>query len=75
MVTYDPMCRTRVEGYMDARAVLDIRAVADGDRSYIAANHSIKPYRAFITHRDIAYDGGILTKIAISPPLGSETAI
>ncbi len=66
---------TRVESDMNATAVLDIRAVADGDGSHIATNDSIEPYRTFVAHRDIAYNRGVLTKIAISPPFGSETSI
>ena len=69
------MGRTCVEGYMHAAAVLDVRAVADGNRGYVATNDSIEPYGALIAHRYITHNRGILAKIAISPPFGSETAI
>ena len=35
---------TRVESDMNARTVLDIRTVADGDGSHVATNDSIEPY-------------------------------
>ena len=69
------MGRTCVEGYMHAAAVLDVRAVADGDWGYVATNDGIEPYGALIAHRYITHNRGILAKIAISPPFGSETAI
>ena len=73
VVTY--MCRTCFVGYVYTTAILNVGTVTDGDRSHIAANHCIEPYRTFVTHRYIANDGGVLAKIAISPPFGSETAI
>jgi hypothetical protein len=69
------MGRTGLMGHMHTAAILDVRAVADGDRSHITANHSVEPYAAFVAHRDVAYDSSVLAKIAISPPFGSETAI
>ena len=69
------MGRTCLVGHMDTASILDVGAVANGDRSYIATNHSVEPYRAFVTHRYVADDGSVLAKIAISPPFGSETAI
>ena len=69
------MGRTCVEGYMHAAAVLNVRAVADGDWGYVATNDGIEPYGALIAHRYITHNRGILAKIAISPPFGSETAI
>jgi hypothetical protein len=62
-------------GDVDAAAVLNVRAVADGDGGYVAAHDGIEPYGALVAHRDVAHDGSILAEIAVSPPLGSETAI
>ena len=67
--------RTSFMGNMNARSVLDIGAIADGDRGYIATNHCIEPYRAFVAHSYIAHNRGVLTEITVSPPFGSETAI
>ena len=69
------MRRTCVEGDVHAGAVLDIRAVADGDRGHVATDDGVEPYAALVAHRHVAHDRGVLAKIAISPPFGSETAI
>ncbi len=69
------MGRACVEGYMHAAAVLDVRAVADGDWGYVATNDCVEPYGALIAHRHVADNRGVLAKIAVSPPFGSETAI
>ena len=66
---------TRVEGHMDTGAVLDVCAVADGDGSHVATNDCVEPYGALIAHRHVADNRGVLAKIAVSPPFGSETAI
>jgi hypothetical protein len=67
--------RTSFVGDVYTATILYIGAVADGDRGYIATNHGVEPYGTLVAHRDIAYNRGVLAKIAISPPFGSETAI
>ena len=64
-----------VESHMHAAAVLDVCAVADGDGSHVATNDCVEPYGALIAHRHVADNRGVLAKIAVSPPFGSETAI
>ena len=66
---------TSLVGYVYTTAILNVGTVTDGDRSHIAANHRIKPYRTLITHRHVTHDGSVLAKITVSPPFGSETAI
>ena len=66
---------TCLVGDMHTTAVLDVGAVADGDRGHVASDDGIEPYGALIAHGDIANNRGVLAKIAISPPFGSETAI
>ena len=55
-------------GDMNARTILHVGAVADGDGSHISTYHSIKPDGTFITHSDFANDGGILTEITVTSP-------
>ena len=69
------MRRASLVGDVYTATILYVGAVAYGDRSYIAANHSVKPHRALVAHSYIAHNSGVLAKIAISPPFGSETAI
>ena len=69
------MRRPRLVGDMDTATILDVRAVADGDRCHVATYHGVEPYGTLIAHGYIAYNRSILAKIAISPPFGSETAI
>ena len=66
---------TRVVGHMDAGAVLHVGTVADGDGGHVAAHDGVEPHRALVAHGHVAHDSGILAKIAVSPPLGSETAV
>lgn len=66
---------TCLMGHMDTGAVLHIGAVADGDRCHVATYHRVEPHRTLVTHRHITDDSGVLTKIAVSPPFGSETAV
>ena len=69
------MCRTCLVGHMDARTVLDIRAIANRDGSHVASHHGIKPYRALVAHLHIADNGGVLTEIAVMTPLRGHTFI
>ena len=61
--------------HMDTGTILYIGAVANGDRSHIATYYGIEPYRALVTHGYIAHYRGVLTKIAVLTPFGSQTAI
>ena len=65
----------RFVSHMHTTAVLNIRAVADGDGGYVATDYGIEPYGTFVAHRHIAYNRCVLTEITVSPPFGSETAI
>ena len=57
-----------IMGHMNARAILDIGAVADGDRSNVAANYSVEPNRTLVAQRYIAHQCGVLAKIAFLTP-------
>ena len=58
---------------MEHRAVLDIDAVADRYRVYVASEHSAEPDAAFIAHRHIAYHYGIFCDEAVAAFLRGET--
>ena len=60
-------------GDMDARAVLDVGAVANGYRGYVAAHDRVEPYGAFVAHCHLAYDCGVLTEVAVLAPSGCQT--
>ena len=69
------MRRTCLMGDMNTRAILYVSTIAYSDRSNITTHNSVKPDGAFITHRDIANNSGILTEVAILAPFRSETFI
>ena len=60
---------------VDARAVLYVRTITDGDGSHVATHHRIEPHRAFVTHSDVADNRRILTEIAVSAPPGAQASI
>ena len=69
------MRRTGVVSDVDAGTVLDISAVADGNRCHVAAYDGIEPDAALVTHRDITDDGCILAEITVLSPLGCQTTV
>ena len=69
------VCRSRLVGHVYARAILDVRTVADGDGGYIAADHGVEPYGALVAHRHITYYRCVLAEITVLAPLGRKTSI
>ncbi len=67
--------RARLVGDMDAGAVLHVGAVADGDGCHVAPDDGIEPHAALVAHGHIADDGSILAEIAVTAPLGTQTAV
>lgn len=57
---------------MQARAVLDVHAVADFDEMYVAAQDGVKPYGTVVAHGDVAYDGCPFGEVAVLAELGSQ---
>ena len=69
------VCGASVVGDVDARAVLDVGAVANGDGGNVAAYNGIEPNRTFVAHGDIADDGCVLAEITVLAPLGCQTFV
>ena len=57
---------------MQARAVLDVHAVADFDEMYVAAQDGVKPYGTVVAHGDVANDGCPFGEVAVLAELGSQ---
>lgn len=57
---------------MQARAVLDVHAVADFDEMYVAAQDGVKPYGTVVAHGDVANDGCPFREVAVLAELGSQ---
>ena len=64
------MCGTCFVGDVYARAVLHVRAVADGDGCYVTTHHGIEPDGAIVAHLDVTDDGGVLAEVAVFAPFG-----
>ena len=64
------MRRACLVSNMDARAILYIGTVANGDRGHIASNNGIEPDRTFVAHCYIAHNRGVFTEVTILAPLG-----
>ena len=69
------MSWARFVGDVYARAILDVRAVADGDGGHITADHGVEPYGALVAHRHITYYRCVLTEITVLAPLGRKTFV
>ena len=65
--------RANLVGNVYAGAVLHVHPVAEGNRSHVASEHSVKPYRAFVAHCHFAHDSGVLAEIAVFAPFRSKT--
>ena len=57
---------------MQARAVLDVHAVADFDEMYVTAQDGVKPYGTVVAHGDVADDGCPFGEVAVLAELGSQ---
>lgn len=55
-------------GHVDARPVLHVGAVADGDGRHVAPHHGVEPDGAPVAHGDLANDGGVLAEVAVLAP-------
>ena len=56
-------------GAVDDRTILDIDLVADPDAVHVAADDALEPEAAVVSGDDVAYDGGVLGKVAVVPEL------
>ena len=65
----------RVVGDVNTRAVLNVGAVAYGDGGDVASYYGVEPDGAFVAHGYVADDGSIFAEIAVSTPLGRQTAV
>ena len=52
-------CAASLVCTMNAGAILDIHLISDTDKIDIAANDSVEPYTAVVTHDHIADDRGV----------------
>lgn len=53
--------------------ILDVYAVADADRVYVAAQYGVEPYGTFIAHLYIADNRSVFGQEAVFPDFGSES--
>ena len=58
-----------IEG-VQARAVLNVDAVADTDVVDVAAHYGIEPHAAVVAHHDIAHYGSVFGEVTVMSELG-----